>query len=84
MSTIKEQLGAYLSQEGLRPEDKPYGFHFNFEDLSYHIFWDADDPRYLSLTLPGIFDVDDNNRDDALYAANQVNDSVKVTPSRMR
>lgn len=84
MSTIKEQLGAYLSQEGLRPEEKPYGFHFDFENLSYHVFWDADDPRYLSLTLPGIFDVDENNREDALYAANKVNDGIKVVKALVR
>ena len=65
-------------------KEKPYGFHFDFEDLSYHVFWDADDPHYLSLTLPGIFDVDENNRDDALYAANQVNDNMKVVKTLVR
>ena len=47
MSTIKEQLGAYLSKEGLRPEDKPYGFHFNFEDLSYPSIPQPDAPWYF-------------------------------------
>lgn len=84
MSTIKEQLGAYLSKEGLRPEEKPYGFHYEFENLSFHVFWDADDPRYLSLTLPGIFDVDENNREDALCVANWINDNVKVVKALVR
>ena len=84
MSTIKEQLGAYLSGEGMQPSDKPYGFHFEFEDLSFHMFWDVDDERYMSLTLPGIFDVDENNREDALCAANKVNDNIKVVKAIVR
>ena len=30
------------------------------------------------MALPGIYNVDDNNRDDALYAANEVNMEWKV------
>ena len=78
MGTTKSNLGSYLASEGLRPKETDFGFVFEYQNLTFFIFWDDDDNQYLKLALPGIYNVDDNNRDDALVAANQVNIEWKV------
>ena len=78
MGTTKANLGQYLASEGLRPQETDFGFVFEYNKLTFFIFWDDNDSQYLKLALPGIYNVDDNNRDDALYAANKVNIEWKV------
>lgn len=78
MGTTKSNLGAYLTSEGLRPEETDYGFMFKYQSLTFLIFWDDDDNQYLKLALPSIYNVDDNNREDAIVAANEVNIEWKV------
>ena len=78
MGTTKSNLGSYLTSEGLRPEETDFGFVFEYQKLTFFIFWDDDDNQYLKLALPGIYNVDDNNREDAIVAANEVNIEWKV------
>lgn len=78
MGTTKKEIGAYLASEGLRPQDTEFGYMFEYDKLTFFVFWDDDDDQYLKLALPGIFDVNDNNRDDALVAVNEVNKEWKV------
>ena len=78
MGTTKSNLGSYLTSEGLRPEETDFGFVFEYQNLTFFIFWDDDDNQYLKLALPGIYNVDDNNREDAIVAANEVNIEWKV------
>ena len=78
MGTTKRNLGSYLSNEGFQPQETDFGFVFKFKELTFVIFWDDDDNQYLKLVLPSIYNVNDNNRDDALVAANQVNIEWKV------
>lgn len=78
MGTTKSNLGSYLTSEGLRPEETDFGFVFEYQKLTFFIFWDDDDNQYLKIALPGIYNVDDNNREDALAAANEVNIEWKV------
>lgn len=78
MESIKDQIQEYLFSEGLRPQEEDYGFFFRYQMLSYLIHWDKDDARYLKISLPSIFTVDENNRTDALEAINTVNLNRKV------
>ena len=78
MGTTKSNLGSYLTSEGLRPEETDFGFVFEYQKLTFFIFWDDGDNQYLKIALPGIYNVDDNNREDALAAANEVNIEWKV------
>ena len=77
MSTIKEQLKEYLAQEGLRPQEEDYGLYFRYQMLSFIIQWDENDAFFLSISLPSIFSVDENNRSDVLEVINQVNLKLK-------
>ena len=78
MGTTKSNLGAYLASEGHEPQETDFGYVFEYQNLTFLIFWDDDDDQYLKIALPGIFNVDDNNREDALAAANEVNIEWKV------
>lgn len=78
MGTTKSNLGAYLASEGLEPQETEFGFVFKRRGLTFLIFWDDDDNQYLKIALPGIYNVDDNNRENALAAANEVNIEWKV------
>lgn len=81
MGTTKNEVGAYLSSEGLRPQETDFGYVFEYQNLTFFIIWDDNDDQYLKIALPGIFNVDDNNRDDALVAVNEVNKEWKVIKS---
>lgn len=81
MGTTKNEVGAYLSSEGLRPKETDFGYVFEYQNLTFFIIWDDKDDQYLKIALPGIFNVDDNNRDDALVAVNEVNKEWKVIKS---
>ncbi|MBO5942157.1 MAG: YbjN domain-containing protein [Bacteroidales bacterium] len=81
MGTTKKEVGAYLSSEGLRPQETDFGYVFEYQNLTFFIIWDDKDDQYLKIALPGIFNVDDNNRDDALVAVNEVNKEWKVIKS---
>lgn len=78
MANRKPEIIEYLADQGLRPKDQPYGISFNYQMLNYVIRYDEDDDQFLQIVLPGIFDVNADNRVDALEAANVVNDQRKV------
>ena len=69
MGTTKSNLGSYLTSEGLRPEETDFGFVFEYQKLTFFIFWDDDDNQYLKLALPGIYNVDVNliGRHDSVF-----------------
>ena len=78
MSTIKQDIMEYLSNEGLRPQEEDFGIYFKYQLLSFFIHWDDEDASFLSIILPDIFSTDENNRTDALEAINQINENHKV------
>ena len=78
MSTIKEDLVAYLSSQGLQPQPEHFGIYFKYQMLNFFILWDEGDRLFLKLCLPGIFNVDENNRADVLDACNAVTRDMKV------
>ena len=81
MSTIKEDIKEYLSQEGLRPQEEDFGIYFRYQMLTFLIRWDEEDAFFLSISLPAIFNTDENNRADALEAINAINLERKVVKS---
>ena len=78
MGTTKSILGRYMVESGYSPKETDFGFVFNHKNLTFLIFWDDNDNQYLKLALPGIYNVDDNNKLNSLKAANEVNKEWKV------
>lgn len=75
---IIDELYEYLANEGLRPQKEEYGIFFRYQMLNFGVFWDEDDAHFLRISIPNIFDVDDNNRFDALMVCNALNMERKV------
>ena len=78
MGTTKSVLGRYMVESGYSPKETDFGFVFNHKNLTFLIFWDDNDNQYLKLALPGIYNVDDNNKLNSLKAANEVIKEWKV------
>ena len=76
--SLKNQIKEYLAEEGFRPQEEEYGLFFRYQMLSFIIFTDEEDERFLKICLPHIFDTDENNRIDALEAINVVNKDWKI------
>ena len=68
----------YLKSHGIVATKNEVGLNFIYEGWNF-LFWnDADDPLFFRLTLPGIFDVTDDNFAKAIMACNNVNWNYKV------
>ena len=78
MADIKQEIFDYLKGEGLQPEETAFGIYFKYQMRNFLIFHEEEDSQFFRLALPGIYDVDENNRIDALEAVNQVNRDFKV------
>ena len=78
MATINDELFEYLSSEGLRPVKEDFGIFFRYQMLNFLVHWDEEDDHFLRISIPNIFDVDDNNRFDVLMVCNTHNMERKV------
>jgi hypothetical protein len=71
-------VSKYLKSEGIVATKNALGLNFTYEGWNF-LFWnDADDPQFFRLTLPGVFDVTDDNFANAIMACNNINWNYKV------
>ena len=69
----------YLKHQGLVPEYNEYGnIRFKYQMRTFLFFVDDNDKSFFNLTLPGIYDVTDDNRLAVFEAINEVNEKTKV------
>ena len=75
---VKGLVSKYLKSQGIVATKNELGLNFTFEGWNF-LFWnDADDPQFFRLTLPGIFDVTDDNFANAIMTCNNINWNYKV------
>ncbi|MCQ2301706.1 MAG: hypothetical protein MJZ94_03650 [Bacteroidales bacterium] len=67
-----------MKENKIEPENTEYGLRFFLENWSFLLWDDPEDPTFFRLTLPGVFDVTDDNFAEAIIACNQVNMDYKV------
>ena len=78
-----ELMFNFLKQQGFCPEVEEYGIAFKYQMKNF-IFWKNDDDRgFFQLILPGIFDVNEENINTVLHAANRVNCDLKVAKANV-
>ena len=68
----------YLQKEGYMPKRESYGISFRYQMKNYIFIDNDDDPSFFQLVMPGIYDVNDNNRIKVYRAMDAMNGSVKV------
>lgn len=75
---VKGLVSKYLKSQGIVAAKNALGLNFTYEGWNF-LFWnDADDPQFFRLTLPGVFDVTDDNFANAIMACNNINWNYKV------
>ena len=75
---VKGLVSKYLKSQGIVATKNELGLNFTYEGWNF-LFWnDADDPLFFRLTLPGVFDVTDDNFANAIMACNNINWNYKV------
>ena len=75
---VKTLVSRYLKSLGLSAKKSELGLNFTYEGWNFLLWNDADDPMFFRLTLPGIFDVKDENFAKAIMACNNINWNYKV------
>ena len=78
MNPTMTNVFSYLKAQGLMPTEEEYGISFKYQMKNFIVFSDDDDENFFRLMLPGIFDVNDENRGDVLEAANMTNNDMKA------
>ncbi len=75
---VKDLVQRYLKSHGIAATRNEVGLNFIYEGWNF-LFWnDVDDPLFFRLTLPGLFDVKDENFAKAIMACNNINWNYKV------
>ncbi len=67
-----------LELKGIVAKKSGLGLNFTFQGWNFLLWNDREDPSFFRLTLPGIFDVTDDNFAKAIMACNNVNWKYKV------
>lgn len=75
---VKTLVSRYLKSLGLSAKKSDLGLNFTYEGWNFLLWNDADDPLFFRLTLPGIFDVKDENFAKAIMSCNNINWNYKV------
>ncbi len=75
---VKTLVSRYLKSLGLSAKKSDLGLNFTYEGWNFLLWNDVDDPMFFRLTLPGIFDVKDENFAKAIMACNNINWNYKV------
>lgn len=81
--TAKDLLLAYLEANGIETSRSKVGLNFRYEGWNFLLWHDADEPLFFRLTLPGIFDVTDENYAQALMACNMINWNYRVVKASL-
>ena len=75
---IKTLVAKYLKSVGIAAKQSELGLNFSYDGWNFLLWNDADDPMFFRLTLPGIYDVTDENFAKAIMTCNNVNWNYKV------
>ena len=76
--TIKTLVAKYLKSVGVAAKRSELGLNFSYDGWNFLLWNDKEDPMFFRLTLPGIFDVTDENFAKAIMTCNNVNWNYKV------
>jgi hypothetical protein len=76
--TVKTLVSKYLKSVGVAAKRSELGLNFTYEGWNFLLWNDKEDPMFFRLTLPGIFDVKDENFAKAIMTCNDINWKYKV------
>ena len=76
--TTTERVFDFLKYQGFVPEYDGNNIRFKCEMKNFLYYNNDNDPAFINLTLPKIYEVTDDNRMAVFEALNEVNETTKV------
>ena len=75
---MKEKILAAFENLGFNLEDnESLGFSFNYEGINYLYMYNEDDEDFLNISVPGIYDLDEDNKEGYNALKEKINSSLK-------
>ena len=75
---MKEKILAAFENLGFNLEDnESLGFSFNYEGIYYLYMYNEDDEDFLNLSVPGIYDLEEDNKENYDALKEKINSTLK-------
>lgn len=75
---MKEKILAALENLGFNLEDnESLGFSFNYEGINYLYMYNEDDEDFLNISVPGIYDLEEDNKENYDALKEKINSTLK-------
>ena len=75
---MKEKILAAFDNLGFNLEDnESLGYHFYYEGINFLYMYNEDDEDFLNISVPGIYDLKENNKEDYNALKEKINSTLK-------
>lgn len=75
---MKEKILAAFENLGFNLEDnESLGFSFNYEGINYLYMYNEDDEDFLNISVPGIYDLEEDNKENYDALKEKINSTLK-------
>ena len=75
---MNEKILAAFENLGFNLEDiESLGFSFNYEGINYLYMYNEDDEDFLNISVPGIYDLEEDNKEGYNALKEKINSSLK-------
>ena len=75
---MKEKILAAFENLGFNLEDnESLGFSFNYEGITYLYMYNEDDEDFLNISVPGIYDLEEDNKENYDALKEKINSTLK-------
>ena len=75
---MKETISAAFENLGFNLEDnESLGFSFNYEGINYLYMYNEDDEDFLNISVPGIYDLEEDNKENYDALKEKINSTLK-------
>ena len=75
---MKEKILAAFENLGFNLEDnESLGFSFNYEGIYYLYMYNEDDEDFLNISVPGIYDLEEDNKENYDALKEKINSTLK-------
>ena len=75
---MKEKILAAFENLGFNLEDiESLGFSFNYEGINYLYMYNEDDENFLNISVPSIYDLEEDNKEGYNALKEKINSSLK-------
>lgn len=75
---MKEKILEAFDNLGFNLEDnESLGYHFYYEGINFLYMYNEDDEEFLNIAVPGIYDLEDDNKENYEALKEEINSTLK-------